>query len=444
MRIPRNKQNRIVNKEYSRLPYWTDEGYEDIQKQTSQKYIQDTYGAFAESENQLPYLSDADYQGLEYQYQNPEFFDPTDLPDVDFTDTAPKGTCYQLWLSLFGDATGAFIPTASEWNKLNEYAKKCPLIYMPHICCLNMKITGPDSVAPGETVEYSVSGGGHGCAYDIDAKRGEFIGYKYTAPTTPGSDRLSIKPWMSDDQHTICAYKDILIEGGCKGTVHATTPQMQVGASQTLYITGGNEADTYYWSTTTGSLSASEGTSVTYTAPATNANCTSNPTITVTCGGSTIGTLTIAVRANSFDYNKAAYYITQGGGPGTPIGDPANPALILRDCEYRIHLVPVRCDGSIPRTWSMPTCGYDYANPHTGTCPHCAVLKYDPPGCWGNWAFDRVTDMEHAEAMCASAAPKNTTSPSYYGIPCNCAIGAVYDVRTAQQKADGCCPAGLL
>ena len=230
MRIPRNKQNRIVNKEYSRLPYWTDEGYEDIQKQTSQKYIQDTYGAFAESENQLPYLSDADYQGLEYQYQNPEFFDPTDLPDVDFTDTVPKGTCYELWNSLFGDATGTFIPTASEWNKLNEYAKKCPLIYMPHICCLQMKISGPASVAPGATVEYSVSGGGHGCAYDIDAKRGEFIGYKYTAPTTPGSDRLSIKPWMSDDQHTICAYKDILIEGGCKGTVHATTPQMQVGA----------------------------------------------------------------------------------------------------------------------------------------------------------------------------------------------------------------------
>ena len=212
--IPKNKRHLIVNKEYSRLPYWTDEGYEDIQKQTSQKYIQDTYGAFAESENQLPYLSDADYQGLEYQYQNPEYFDPTDLPDVDFTDTVPKGTCYELWASIFGHGTGAFIPTASEWNKLNEYAKKCPLIYTPHICCLNMKITGPDSVAPGETVEYSVSGGDAGCAYDMEASGGEFVGNKYFAPMTPGTYELSVTPWMSDDSGKKCAKKTVTVISG--------------------------------------------------------------------------------------------------------------------------------------------------------------------------------------------------------------------------------------
>ena len=213
MRIPRNKQNRIVNKEYSRLPYWTDEGYEDIQKQTSQKYIQDTYGAFAESENQLPYLSDADYQGLEYQYQNPEYFDPTDLPDVDFTDTAPKGTCYQLWLSLFGDATGAFIPTASEWNKLNEYAKKCPLIYMPHICCLGMKISGPTTLTPGEEAYYSVSGGASGCAYEMDATGGEFIGSKYFAPDTAGEYEIWITPVLADDKDKKCAKKTVTVGG---------------------------------------------------------------------------------------------------------------------------------------------------------------------------------------------------------------------------------------
>lgn len=233
MRIPRNKQNRIVNKEYSRLPYWTDEGYEDIQKQTSQKYIQDTYGAFAESENQLPYLSDADYQGLEYQYQNPEFFDPTDLPDVDFTDTAPKGTCYELWDSLFGHRTRTFIPTDSEWSALREYNKKCPLIYMPHTCCSesitvesfvgvngpvrksssNIKIHGPSSVKVNETAEYTISGGLTGCAYEMDATGGEFIGSKYFAPDTAGEYEIWITPVLADDKDKKCAKKTVTVGG---------------------------------------------------------------------------------------------------------------------------------------------------------------------------------------------------------------------------------------
>jgi hypothetical protein len=403
--IPKNKRHLIVNKEYSRLPYWTDEGFDDVQRQVSQKYVQDNYGKFAESENQPPYLSDADYQGLEYEYQDPQF---PDIPDLN-KDTAPKGTCYQLWLSLFGDATGAFIPTASEWNKLNEYAKKCPLIYMPHICCLNMKISGPDSVAPGDTVEYSVSGGGHGCAYDIDAKRGEFIGYKYTAPTTPGSDRISIKPWMSDDQHTICAYKDILIEGGCKGTVHATTPQMQVGASQTLYITGGSEADTYYWSTTTGSLSASEGTSVTYTAPATNPNCASNPTITVTCGGATIGTLKLAVNAyTATNVGIIWYYESQG-------------TCWLSGQTYNI--------------WNI--CAQMYGLACSGE------LTYNPawnPQCRNGAGASCAAAFANGEQLVISGQTGSTAYCYAQGVR----FGDWCDSRSEEMKTAGCCPAQLL
>ena len=411
MRIPANKRHLVVNKEYSRLPYWTDDGFEDVQRQTSQKYVQDNYGKFAESENQLPYLSDADYQGLEYQYQNQEFFDPTDLPDVDMTNTIPKGTCYELWVSLFGDATGAFIPTASEWNKLNEYAKKCPLIYMPHICCLNMKISGPDSVAPGDTVEYSVSGGGHGCAYDIDAERGEFIGYKYTAPTTPGSDRISIKPWMSDDQHTICAFKDITIQGGCLGTVHATTLQMAAGASQTLYITGGSEYDTYYWSTTSGSLSSPTGTSVTYTAPATNPNCASNPTITVTCGGAQVGTLTIAV--NALTTELCGWLITYTNN------------TICPDCRDG----PCSAWGT---EWSWDVKAYRFAL-----------------ACNSNLSFSQYTDTSSTKPTCDEAKAvargvARTNLQLTYGL-CTAMVWDVYcDDRTPAQKLAGCCPAALL
>ena len=445
MRIRPRLKSIVRNKETSKLPYWVEDEYSDFQQLTSQKYIQDNYGKFPESEFQQPYKLDEedDYQFLEYLYSVPEF--PTiPIPDVDVTKTRPKGNCEELWRELFGDSKVPFIPDESDWSKIRKYAEKCPLEYLPHICCKDMKINGPTDVTPGQTVEYTVTGGLPGCAYSWKSGKGRMVEGTYTAPDTSGTDEISVSPWMSDDQDKKCAKKSITIGKACNGVIAYTTLQMQVSTTQTLTVTGAVEGETYSWSTTSGSVSPSKGTSVTFTAPATNPNCANNATVSITCGGNVVDSITIAVRANSFDYNKAAYYITQGGGPGTPIGDPANPAFILRDCEYSIHLVPVRCDGSIPRTWSMPTCGYDYANPYTGTCPHCAVLKYNPPGCWGNWAFDRVTDMAHAEAMCSSAAPKNTDFPRYYGIPCNCAIGAVYDVRTAQQKADGCCPAGLL
>jgi hypothetical protein len=425
MRVPPNKRHLVVNKEYSRLPYWTDDGFEDVQRQTSQKYVQDSFGAFAESENQLPYLSDADYQELEYRYQDPKF---PDFPDIPISpNTAPKGTCYQLWVSLFGDATGAFIPNANEWNKLNEYAKKCPLIYMPHICCLNMKITGPDSVAPGDTVEYSVSGGKYGCAYDIDAERGEFIGYKYTAPTTPGSDRLSIKPWMSDDQHTICASKDITIEGGCKGTVHATTLQMTVGASQTLYIEGGSDGDTYYWSTTSGSLSSPTGTSVTYTAPATNPNCVNNPTITVTCGGATIGTLTIAVNAYTGSGDAYRYGVPKSEFQCfyRAAQDDCTSICATANSNY------YHCDGSFSHNGDPSfVCGAGVGlGCHAGLCNKCGFYEnldcctIDSPWCANNKAL-YCTECDTGEEA-ATHLP-------------------LTDLRDQAMKVNGCCSAILL
>ena len=94
MRIPQNKRGLIVNKEYSRLPYMTDEGYDEIQRSTSQKFVQDNYGKFDESENQQPYKNDSeydtDYQGLEYDYSLPGFdFNLGDL-DIDPSSTTSK------------------------------------------------------------------------------------------------------------------------------------------------------------------------------------------------------------------------------------------------------------------------------------------------------------------------------------------------------------------
>ncbi len=426
MRIRNNKKHLVVNKEYSRLPYWTDDGYEDVQKSVSQKYVQDTYGAFAESENQLPYLSDADYQGLEYQYQDPQF---PDIPDLN-PETAPKGTCYELWNSLFGHRTGAFIPTSGEWSALREYNKKCPLIYMPRTCCSestkvdsfvgvngpvkrsesNIKIHGPSTVKVNETAEYSVSGGLIGCAYELDVEGdGNMVGSTFYAPSTPGTAVIYVKPWMSDDQHKRCDFITVTIESGaCTGSIGYTTLQMQVSGTQTLTVVNPTSGETYYWAASSGSIDAT-GLSVIYTAPATNPNCANNPTITLTCGGTQVDSISIAVNAYSNRYDVAYISLCTGG-------DSYNTSNCDKEGEYPWCYVSVRrynCIGEdvIRILYGLPDLNCDYAMylAQNGGYINC---RYD--GC------------------------------AYTGEPgCSCG-GFDPDVRTVLMKTNGCCPAQLL
>jgi hypothetical protein len=407
VRIRNNKKSLIVNKEYSRLPYWTDEGYEDVQQSVSQKYVQDTYGAFAESENQLPYLSDADYQGLEYKYQNPEFFNPTDLPDVDFTDTVPKGTCYELWTSIFGHGTGAFIPSSSQWAAIKEYEKLCPVIYVPHICCLGMKISGPTTLTPGEEAYYSVSGGAAGCAYEMKASGGTFVGTKYFAPMTPGTYEIYVTPEMSNDRGDKCATLSVTVTGGCDGKIGYTTLQMSVGGSQTLTVTG-SSGGTYSWATTSGSIVPTEGTSVTYTAPATNANCASNPTITLTCGGDIVGSITIAV--NAYASVTAVIECTVTGSECIRLH---NVEFDLWGWHYQVWYTRVisSCTGDILSTTNFNDSTYCFDH-------------------WGN-------------CSCAQLAADNLTH-SYYANCLESYENSKHDNRTTEMKEGGCCPSRLL
>jgi hypothetical protein len=429
LRIRNNKKHLVVNKEYSRLPYWTDDGYEDVQKSVSQKYVQDTYGAFAESENQLPYLSDADYQGLEYQYQNPEFFNPTDLPDVDFTGTAPKGTCYELWDSLFGHLTGAFIPTDSEWNSLREYNKKCPLIYMPHICCLGMKISGPTTLTPGEEAYYSVSGGASGCAYDMKASGGEFVGNKYFAPSTPGTYELYITPWMSDDQGKKCASMSVTVQSAsCTGVIGYTTLQMATSATQTLTVTGGAVGDVYTWTTTSGSFDTDTGTSVVFTAPATNANCANNPTISLTCGGNVVDTVQIAVNGS---------------------GDTTNPAYrqAVGFSEFRCYYESSTCK------WMCAFAASFYYNcAGTFLSVYSSGVGYSPSyncGAGGGMGVGGACNAYPGVDCCSPTSTWCEARKAQYCTTCSTAAEAAEllggaDLRTAAMKTAGCCPAALL
>ena len=378
-------------------------------------------------------MTDADYQGNEYQYQNPEYFDPTDLPDVDFTDTVPKGTCYELWVDLFGNSTGAFIPTASQWAKLSEYQKKCPLIYMPHYCCssstvtdsfvgvngpvtrnvTNIKIHGPSSVKVNESAEYSVSGGLTGCAYEMDATNGNMIGSTFYAPSTAGSAEIFVKPWMSDDQDKRCDTKVVTItdEAVCDGKIGYTTLQMSVGDSQTLIVTG-SSGGTYGWAASSGSIDAT-GLSVTYTAPSSNANCSSNPTITLTCGGNVVDTLQISINAYT-NMGRAAFRQICTGGPAYNTTNCDNQG------EYPICYVSFRVYDCLGRDMRALN-GYP---DETCSIAMSVAQQGGPDSC--------------INSACADVDPGTP------GCSCGWSEGVIYDVRTSDMIVGGCCPIDLL
>jgi len=86
----------------------------------------------------------------------------------------------------------------------------------------------------------------------------------------------------------------------CDGiSIGYTTQGMAVDEEQELTVEGAKAGCTYTWAIASGGgeLSSNEGTSVTYTAPSSNANCASNPTITLSVEGNVCDTLAIAVNA---------------------------------------------------------------------------------------------------------------------------------------------------
>ena len=417
MRIRPRLKSIVRNKETSKLPYWVEDEYSDFQQLTSQKYIQDNYGKFPESEFQQPYKLDEedDYQFLEYLYSVPEF--PTiPIPDVDVTKTRPKGNCEKLWRELFGDSKVPFIPDESDLSKIRKYAEKCPLEYLPHICCKDMKINGPTDVAPGQTVEYTVTGGLPGCAYSWKSGKGRMAEGTYTAPDTSGTDEISVSPWISDDQGKKCAKKSITIGEACNGVIAYTTLQMQVSTTQTLTVTGAVEGETYSWSTTSGSVSPSEGTSVTFTAPATNPNCANNATVSITCGGNVVDTIQIAVNAVTTDNAYFTYTLEDYEGCSVPPHvlngsccelwwTPPGATPVITNCQYTRKIY--KCDGSYssttPKVWTTTQASF------YKTCDDCKNQK------------------------------------SFSGLSINDLIAlGVKDNRTSGMKAAGCCPAALL
>lgn len=166
-----------------------------------------------------------------------------------------------------------------------------------------------------------------------------------------------------------------------------TTLQMWVTEQQTLSASLEGEAYTWAIASGGGSLSSNVGNSVVYTAPATNANCAGNPTITLSCEGGLLDSVTIAITA-------------VGGYAGYT-------------CCDRTGVVPIRAHGHT-------RCQGD----HYPGVPdvYCQAPTHEP---------------------CASYYPANGYCEAWTYTVCadiGETDGGWYDLRDADQIAAGCCP----
>ena len=310
--------NKRTNSEYFRTPQNAKSGYQLAQRSISEKLMQVKYGPFAESEHQKPYESpDEDYQGLESNYTPFGFvpYTPPGFPTFP-TPKPPPATedgCFALWKKMFGDWAGGVID-AVKGKLLVEYVKRCPIEFIPRICCgTGLRLIGPDTYVANSVTNLRYYGGRRDCSYYIEADRGKgtarFDGgtsgvFKYTAPSTAGKDTITLSPWLSeDDRMTPCISKDVTITSPSCGTgkIGYTSQQMTGSTTQQLTVTTPQAGSTYTWEVTSGGGTISE--TGLYTAPVSNPNCTNNPTISLKVGTDVCDTLVIAISIVTDDYS---------------------------------------------------------------------------------------------------------------------------------------------
>jgi len=239
------------------------------------------------------------------------------------------------------------------------------------------------------------------------------------------------------------AWSDCTSCGNCPPPVIGfTSKQMSVNGNQTLTAIGG--IGPYTWSLVSGGGNLpGSGTSVTYTAPGSNANCTNNPTIQVTdyCGNTT--TLKIAI--NAYNQDIDAYYTTH------VIKDVPNCGTYITNNFYRCDGTPGQqdwggCSWSCVKTCNGFCCVEDSLtsctfNPECGgECPGCNPSSPNPWCCQG--AKNDCTSDSYIESACP-----NSCGRAGSGCPHNChPFGQPNDMRgpTCENILQyGCCPAAL-
>ena len=205
-----------------------------------------------------------------------------------------------------------------------------------------------------------------------------------------------------------------------------TTLQMSVDEEQNLSVnvtTPGCGTPTYLWEITSGggTLSSSSGSSITYTAPSSNAGCTSSPTIKLSCNAVEIDSITIAVNEDAV--NDLAYIKIESHPGKNNSGVPSCRCNGV-DAGYACGKpIDYNCVGAVysnPSTQEeLRDSHYDIGNNQTwvnkcngDTVKICAGDQVAAclSGWWADQGFSALTK----------------------------------DVRTQTQKDNGCCPEAMI
>lgn len=233
-------------------------------------------------------------------------------------------------------------------------------------------------------------------------------------------------------------------EGAAALTLGYTTLAMSCSGVQTLTASGG--CAPYSWNASFGTIVPSEDTTqATYTAPATNAECTSNPTISLSdcCGLSD----SIQIAVNCYGAADLAYVQYHW------VYDSVSATACLGQYIYYYYLWMSRykCDGTLLGSASVqgtPTAFH-------GNTIICGGANRCEPGKEGvAGVMDCAPSVPYRCGVsgsvatgCACTEPGwdmgliNVATNSFFGCevitPCE---NDVLDVRTAAMKTAGCCP----
>lgn len=195
-------------------------------------------------------------------------------------------------------------------------------------------------------------------------------------------------------------------------SISYTSLLMSCGGQQTFTSIGG--CDPYVWAVTSGGGSITQGG--VYTAPATNANCTDNPTITLTdcCGSS--AQVQLAVNCYTEAWNALSYIVFEEC-EGCYCSDRGCDQGVA-NCWNR-HFKNWRCDGVISQDCDLAPCG---------------SRQYSP--CDGNLSGYVQVSCSNYETDCSYIGDCGCTPSG--NLQCLC--DTLEDMRTQAMKEAGCCP----
>ena len=291
---------------------------------------------------------------------------------------------------------------------------------------LNFSESNPEYIAPGSSVNlavdngfppfnWTVSGTGFSLQAEIESSGTNIL---YANDAASGSATITVTDSLGQN-----AIGYVLSR---KASIGYTTQQMSVDEVQTLTVEWAVSGATYNWEITSGggSLSSATGLSVDYTAPTTNANCTNNPNITLSTGGTVSDSLQLAVNSagawHALNWYRDAEINPTSFDECTQVSGTCTGCYITRVKKAKYS--KIMCDGSnMFDEDHYYLCGSDSSCTYWD-CQYCAAGEQCPGSCAGKCPY-----------------------PSDSEIIGNCInqCGSV-DVRTDSLKEQGCCPYQLL